>query len=36
MFTFNTADPKDFANEAEKINQAYQILKPGGHFSNSL
>jgi L-ascorbate metabolism protein UlaG (beta-lactamase superfamily) len=36
MFTFNTADPKDFANEAEKINQAYQILKPGGHFSNSF
>ncbi|HVX27339.1 MAG TPA: MBL fold metallo-hydrolase [Parafilimonas sp.] len=36
MFTFNTADPKDFAVEAKKINQPYQILKPGEHFSSSL
>jgi len=36
MFSFNTADSKDFANEAEKINQPYQILKPGEHFSSSL
>jgi L-ascorbate metabolism protein UlaG (beta-lactamase superfamily) len=36
MFTFNTADPKDFASEAEKVNQAYQVLKPGGHFSSSF
>jgi len=35
MFTFNTADPKDFATEAEKINQPYQILKPGEHFGSS-
>jgi len=35
MFTFNTADPKDFATEAEKMNQAYCILKPGEHFTSS-
>jgi len=34
MFSFNTADPRDFAREAEKIHQPYQILKPGGHFSS--
>jgi len=34
MFTFNTADAKDFANEAEKINQPYRILQHGGHFSS--
>ncbi len=34
MFTFNTADPKDFASESKKINQPYQILKPGEHFSS--
>jgi L-ascorbate metabolism protein UlaG (beta-lactamase superfamily) len=34
MFTFNTADPKHFAREAEKINQGYRILEPGGHFSS--
>jgi L-ascorbate metabolism protein UlaG (beta-lactamase superfamily) len=36
MFTFNTADPKDFANEAEKIGQAYRVLEPGGHFSSEF
>jgi L-ascorbate metabolism protein UlaG (beta-lactamase superfamily) len=36
MFTFNTADPKEFAKESEKINQPYSILKPGGHFSSSF
>jgi L-ascorbate metabolism protein UlaG (beta-lactamase superfamily) len=36
MFTFNTADPKEFAEEAKQINQPYHILKPGGHFSSSL
>jgi len=36
MFTFNTADPKEFAKEAGKINQPYQILKPGEHFSSSF
>ena len=25
MFTFNTADPNDFATEAEKISQPYQF-----------
>jgi len=35
MFTFNTADSKDFANEAEKINQPYCILKPGEHISSA-
>ncbi len=35
MFTFNTADSKDFASEAEKINQPYKILKHGEHFSSS-
>lgn len=36
MFTFNTADPKEFAKEAEKIGQAYCVLEPGGHFSSEL
>jgi L-ascorbate metabolism protein UlaG (beta-lactamase superfamily) len=31
MFTFNTADPKTFANECEMVNQPYYILKPGEH-----
>ncbi len=35
MFTFNTADPKDFAREAEKIGQPYCILKHGEHFSSA-
>lgn len=34
MFTFNTANPKDFAREAEKIGQRYHVLEIGGHFSN--
>lgn len=33
MFTFNTADPKELAIEAEKINQSYCILGIGGRFS---
>jgi len=36
MFTFNTADPNEFAKESQKINQPYCILKPGGHFSSSF
>lgn len=36
MFTFNTANPKDFVNECEKINQPYYILKPGGHLKSEL
>ncbi len=34
MFTFNTAYPKEFAREAEKIGQPYRILEIGGHFSS--
>lgn len=34
MFTFNSADPKDFADEAEKIKQPYCILAGGEHFSS--
>jgi L-ascorbate metabolism protein UlaG (beta-lactamase superfamily) len=35
MFMFNTADPKEFEEEAKKACQSYFILKPGGHFSSS-
>lgn len=35
LFTFNTADPADFAREAEKIGQPYRVLKLGGHFSSA-
>lgn len=35
MFTFNTADPKEFSAEAEKIGQPYAVLPIGGHFSSS-
>jgi L-ascorbate metabolism protein UlaG (beta-lactamase superfamily) len=34
MFTFNTADPKEFEEEAKKIGQPCRILKPGEHFSS--
>lgn len=34
MFTFNTAEPKEFAKEATTIEQPYCILEPGGHFSS--
>jgi L-ascorbate metabolism protein UlaG (beta-lactamase superfamily) len=34
MFRFNTADPNDFAMEAQKIGQPYCILEQGGHFSS--
>jgi L-ascorbate metabolism protein UlaG (beta-lactamase superfamily) len=33
MFTFNTADPNEFASVAQKEGQPYVILQPGGHFS---
>ncbi|HLX93967.1 MAG TPA: MBL fold metallo-hydrolase [Puia sp.] len=33
MFSFNTADPQDFAREAENIDQPYKILGAGGRFS---
>ncbi|MBD0375777.1 MAG: MBL fold metallo-hydrolase [Flavisolibacter sp.] len=36
MFTFNTADPNDFAKEAEKIGQPYRILELGEHFSSAF
>ena len=29
MFTFNTADVREFAKEAEKLNQPYKILQGG-------
>jgi L-ascorbate metabolism protein UlaG (beta-lactamase superfamily) len=32
MFSFNTADPQDFAKEAERINQPYKILRGGERF----
>lgn len=35
LFTFNTADPADFAREAEKIHQPYTILKHGGNWSSA-
>ena len=35
MFTFNTADVNDFIKDAEKIGQAYRVLKGGGLFTNN-
>ena len=35
MFSFNTADPNEFAKECETIGQRYVILKPGGHFTSA-
>ena len=35
MFSFNTADVKEFAREADKINQRYKILEGGERFSNN-
>ncbi|MEP6596413.1 MAG: MBL fold metallo-hydrolase, partial [Ginsengibacter sp.] len=32
MFTFNTADVNEFAQEAEQIRQPYKILNAGGRF----
>ena len=32
MFTFNTADVKDFIREAEQLHQPYQVLQHGGMF----
>lgn len=34
MFTFNTADPKDFASKADQVGQRYVVMEPGGHFSS--
>jgi L-ascorbate metabolism protein UlaG (beta-lactamase superfamily) len=36
MITFNTADPNDFASEAEAMAQPYRIVKHGEHFSSAL
>lgn len=35
MFTFNTADPSEFAAAAASLGQPYTILGPGGHFSSA-
>lgn len=34
MFTFNTADVKDFEKESEKMNQPYKVLRGGERFEN--
>jgi hypothetical protein len=36
MFTFNTADPKEFAFEAEKTGQSYSILTRGERFNQCI
>ncbi|MFI5156948.1 MAG: MBL fold metallo-hydrolase [Chitinophagales bacterium] len=35
LFEFNTADPKDFIEEAKKIQQPHCVLELGGHFSSA-
>ena len=35
LFTFNTADVKDFISEAERISQPYTVLGGGGRFSGN-
>lgn len=35
MFSFNTADPQLFVQEAEKAGQPCQVLEHGGHFSSA-
>lgn len=32
MFEFNTANPNDFAAEAESLNQPFRVLRLGEHF----
>ncbi len=36
LFTFNTADPEDFATSAKAIEQPYKILKLGEHWNSIL
>lgn len=36
MFTFNTADVKEFENEANKLDLPYEILREGEKFSSNL
>jgi len=35
MFTFNTADPKEFVREAETLGQHCRVLQCGEHFSSA-
>jgi L-ascorbate metabolism protein UlaG (beta-lactamase superfamily) len=35
MFTFNTADVKDFVKEAERLDQPYKVLQGGERFSSN-
>jgi L-ascorbate metabolism protein UlaG (beta-lactamase superfamily) len=35
MFTFNTADVKDFVKEAERLDQPYKVLEGGERFSGN-
>ena len=35
MFTFNTAEPHEFAREAEAIGQAYRVLQCGARWSSA-
>jgi L-ascorbate metabolism protein UlaG (beta-lactamase superfamily) len=35
MFTFNTADVKDFVKEAERLEQPYKVLQGGERFSSN-
>lgn len=35
MFAFNTADVSDFVKEAERMHQAYRVLRGGEFFTNS-
>lgn len=34
MFTFNTADSREFITEAENAGQPYSVLPPGGHYAS--
>ncbi len=36
MFTFNTADVRDFEAEADRMGQAYQVLKGGERFDSTF
>lgn len=36
MFTFNTADVNEFAAEADRIGQAYRVLKGGERLDSTL
>jgi L-ascorbate metabolism protein UlaG (beta-lactamase superfamily) len=36
LFEFNTANPDDFAREANKIQQPFRVLKLGEHWNSEL